>query len=156
MAKSAKAGPGRASTGKMMTAKVKPAVQENLEPKAGPEADPDPVLVYIGQTVLKARKKMGLTQLQLSKKAGCNSTAVFMIETARQNMTIKSLMQLAAALDLQIGDLFPRTAPGMTAKLKELAEVLSDSSGRIAIQLRNIERIVGELNEEAASSLHQR
>jgi transcriptional regulator with XRE-family HTH domain len=156
MAKSAKADPGRASTGKNVSAKAKAVAQDDPEPKAAPESDPDPVLVYIAQVVLKARKKMGLTQLQLSRKAGCNSTAVFMVETARQNMTIKSLMQLAAALDLQIGDLFPRTAPGMTAKLKELAEALSDSGGRIAIQLRTIERIVGELNEEAASTVHQR
>lgn len=137
MAKSAKKVPGRP-----------------LDKKAGvaptpPETERDPVLVYVGEAVFKARKELGLTQLQLSKKAHCNATAVFMVESARQNMTLKSLMQIAAALNLQVGDLFPRSMPRTAAKLKEVAEVLTDTTGRIAIHLRTIDRLVAELNEEA-------
>jgi len=73
--------------------------------------EPDPLLIYMGRAVLKKRTEMGLTQLQLSQKAGCASTAIFMVEGAKHNMTIKSVMLLAAALDLQVSDFFPRSTP---------------------------------------------
>ncbi len=129
---------------------VKPTAVAPSPPEPPAEVQPDPVLLYIARVVHKARKEMGLSQLALSKKAHCNSTAVFMVEAGRQNMTIRSLMQLAAALNLQIGDLFPRSTPRTGAKLNEVAEILTDSTGRIAIQLRTIDRLITELRDEAS------
>lgn len=112
------------------------------------EADLDPALIFLGNAVLKARRDMGLTQLELAKKANCASSAIFMVEAARQNMTIKSLLLIAAALNVQIGDLLPRTEQQLPAKLKELAEVLIDSSGRLATHLRTVDRAIAELSKE--------
>ena len=92
---------------------------------------------------------MGLTQLQLSQKAGCNSTAIFMVEGAKHNMTIRSVMLLAAALDLQVSDFFPRSTPRNAAKMAEVSEVLTDLAGRFAIQVRSLERLAAEIKDDA-------
>lgn len=116
-------------------------------PKEGIE--PDPLLIYMAKAVLKRRKELGLTQLQLSQKAGCNSTAIFMVEGAKHNMTIRSVMLLAAALDLQVSDFFPRSTPRNAAKMAEVSEVLTDMAGRFAIQVRSLERLAAEMKDDA-------
>lgn len=113
------------------------------------EMEPDPLLLYMGRAVLKKRREMGLTQLQLSQRAGCNSTAIFMVEGAKHNMTIKSVIQLAAALELQVSDFFPRSTPRNAAKMAEVSEVLTDMAGRFAIQVRSLERLAAELKDDA-------
>ncbi len=113
------------------------------------EIEPDPLLIYMAKAVLKRRKEMGLTQLQLSQKAGCNSTAIFMVEGAKHNMTIRSVILLAAALDLQVSDFFPRSTPRNAAKMAEVSEVLTDLAGRFAIQVRSLERLAAEIKDDA-------
>src|ERR1700712_197451 len=73
-------------------------IGESTETIPKEETQPNPMLLYMARAVLKRRTEMGLTQLQLAHKAGCNSTAIFMVEGAKHNMTIKSVMLLAAAL----------------------------------------------------------
>jgi transcriptional regulator with XRE-family HTH domain len=123
----------------------------------------DPVLAHIAMIVLRARKERNLTQHQLAAKCGFNSTSIFMLETGKQNMTIRSLMTVAAVLEMQVGDLFPRTAPtppaaGMapdtseakpTAKLSELSEIVADVSKRMAVHLRTLDRISLDLQQGA-------
>ncbi|NPD66351.1 helix-turn-helix domain-containing protein (plasmid) [Lichenicola cladoniae] len=113
------------------------------------DVEPDPLLLYMARAVLKRRKEMGLTQLELSRKAGCNSTAIFMVEAAKHNMTIKSVMLLADAMDLQVSDFFPRSTPRNAAKMAEVSEVLTDMAGRFAIQVRSLERLASELRDDA-------
>lgn len=105
----------------------------------------------MGNVVRKARKAKDLTQLQLAKACGFNSAAIFMVELGRQNMTIKSLMIVASKLDLEVGDLFPRTTPRTAAKLTELRDVIGDAKDRIQAQLRLLERVSKELDEEAGN-----
>jgi transcriptional regulator with XRE-family HTH domain len=111
----------------------------------------DPTLVYVGNVVRKARKAKDLTQLQLAKICGFNSAAVFMLEAGRQNMTLRNLMTVAAKLDLKVGDLFPRSTPRTAAKLAELREVITDVKDRVQSQLRLLERVSKELDEEAGN-----
>jgi DNA-binding XRE family transcriptional regulator len=140
--------------------KTIPVSSTNREPKTtrvrasaaalqNEERQPDPLLIYMGKVVVNRRRELGLTQLQLSKKAGCNSTAIFMVEGAKHNMTIKSVMQLAAALDLQVSDFFPRSTPRNAARMAEVSEVLTDMAGRFAIQVRSLERLAAEIKDDA-------
>src|SRR5262245_45199112 len=61
----------------------------------------DPVLAHVGQQVLAARQRLGLTQEQLAEKAGCAAATVFLVENARRNATIRSLSILAGALGVE-------------------------------------------------------
>jgi ribosome-binding protein aMBF1 (putative translation factor) len=108
----------------------------------------DEVVDFMAKTVLRARKDMGLTQLELSRKCEFNATAVFMVESRDQNMTLRGLVTLASTLGLQVGDLFPRSTARTGAKLRELAEVIEDVGGRIGTHTRALERIARELREE--------
>ncbi|WP_158803496.1 helix-turn-helix domain-containing protein [Acidisoma sp. L85] len=116
-----------------------------------PLSEIHPTLLHLGQTVRRSRKAKGLTQMQLAQRCGFNSAAIFMVEAGRQNMTIKSLMAIAAALELEVGDLFPRTTPRTSAKLTEVADTIGDVKGRVVMQLQMLDRLAVELREEAGT-----
>jgi transcriptional regulator with XRE-family HTH domain len=124
-------------------------LKDSLSSTAKEESPPDPLLLYMARTVLKRRKEMGISQLELSRRAGCNAMAIFMVEAAKHNMTIKSVMLLAQAMDLQVSDFFPRSTPRNAAKMAEVSEVLTDMAGRFAIQVRSLERVAAELRDDA-------
>lgn len=50
----------------------------------------------------KTRKKLGLTQQQLSDKSGIDRTVIAKIETGARNTTLSSLMMFADALDKKL------------------------------------------------------
>jgi transcriptional regulator with XRE-family HTH domain len=127
----------------------------------------NPVLAFMADTVHRARKEKKLTQHQLAARCGFNSTSIFMLESGKQNMTLKSLIAVAAALDMQVGDLFPRTATTLppttpspaaaiettvakeNAKLHEISEIVADVSRRMAVHLRTLDRISLDLQQGA-------
>ena len=131
--------------------KAEPAVKAKPSKRATetPRAEINPTLARVGQIIKKTRKEQGLTQMQLAERCKFNPAAIFMAESGRQNMTIKSLMTLAAALGLEVGDLFPRTTPNTSAKLEEVADSIRVLKGRVLMQLQGLDRLASELNEEA-------
>jgi transcriptional regulator with XRE-family HTH domain len=131
--------------------KAEPAVKAKPSKRATetPRAEINPTLARVGQIIKKTRKEQGLTQMQLAERCKFNPAAIFMAESGRQNMTIKSLMTLAAALGLEVGDLFPRTTPNTSAKLEEVADSIRVLKGRVVMQLQGLDRLASELNEEA-------
>jgi transcriptional regulator with XRE-family HTH domain len=108
-------------------------------------------LLELGQNIRKIRRAKNLTQMEVAHRCGFNSAAVFMVEAGRQNMTIKSLMTLAAALDLKVADLFPRTTTTQnnSAKLAEVADTIAVVKTRVTTQLQMLDRLATELREEA-------
>lgn len=95
----------------------------------------DPAYRYFSNALKAARLKRGLTQVELSVKAGVALGTVHLAETARQTPTLKSLIILAEGLDLKIGDLLPRS-------------VLSEEEERR-------QSLATELEAEIASLRHQ-
>ena len=131
------------------TATQSPTDSKTRPDKKAQDEESIPALVHMGQVIYRARKEKGLTQLQLAKLSGMNSTSVFMFESGRHNMSIKYIIALAEALDLHLGDLIPRNAPTYSSKLKETAEFLNETSQRIGNQIRMMERFAAELNVES-------
>jgi transcriptional regulator with XRE-family HTH domain len=138
-------------------AKAQEAVRAAPEPEGKPNRRAsrtpldqlNPTLVHLGTVVRRARKAKDMTQMQLARICGFNSAAIFMVEAGRQNMTIKSLMAVASALGLEVGDLFPRSTPRTGEKLKEVAELIVDMKSRVVTQLSLLDRLAKELREEA-------
>ncbi len=126
-----------------------PTADKTTPAKRHPAEEPIPALVHMGQVIYKARKEKNLTQFQLAKLAGMNSTSVFMFESGRHNMSIRYIIALAEALDLHLGDLISRNTPSYSSKLKETAEFLNETSNRIGTQLRMMEGYAAELNAES-------
>jgi transcriptional regulator with XRE-family HTH domain len=138
---------GKGTKVSKLAAKESPARGKGSRP--GPGADP--MLLYVGERVKEARLKLKLTQAQLAEKAGCAAGTIFLVENARQNMTIKSLAELATALDITVGDLFPRSeAPAELPRAKHISEAAGEALGRARLALRQLEALMAELGSAEA------
>ncbi len=60
----------------------------------------------IGLNILHYRKEQGLTQIQLAEKCGISRTYMQKIETAACSCTLDTLIDIAAALNVPIKNLF--------------------------------------------------
>ena len=131
------------------TTPPRPSAEKATPVEKHPEHDVTPALLHMGQVVLKARKARDLTQYQLAQMANMNSTSILMFESGRHNMTIRNIMLLAAALDLELGDLIVRNTPSSTTILKDAAQFLRDTSARVANQLRMMDRFADDLEVQS-------
>ena len=113
-----------------------------------PEPGRDELLVYVGQQVLAARRRLGLSQEQLAEKAGCAPATVFLVENARRNATIRSLSVLATALGVEVAELFPRSkAAKPSARASAVSRAMSEEVGRAQDALLRIEHLVHQVVE---------
>lgn len=60
----------------------------------------------VGASLAAARKNASLKQHELARRAGVDQAVVSRIETGRANATVDLLSDIAAAMDLDIADLF--------------------------------------------------
>jgi len=64
------------------------------------------ILINFGIKVRESRKKIGLSQEQLSFKADLHRTYIGMIERAEKNITLVNIEKIANALNVNIKELF--------------------------------------------------
>ena len=97
---------------------------------ASPEAEPS---YRFYSSVLRARRnELGLTQVQLAVKADLSLGTVALIERSQQNPTLKSLVTLAEAVGLKIGDLLPRSISAEEDKFRSGIAALVDQELKAA------------------------
>lgn len=63
---------------------------------------------WLAAMVLRLRQERGLTQTELAKLAGLNSGEISRIECGRREPRLSTIVSLAAALEVNPGELFPR------------------------------------------------
>jgi transcriptional regulator with XRE-family HTH domain len=63
------------------------------------------ILIKFGDKIRELRKEKGLSQEQLSFKAGLHRTYIGMIERGEKNITLVNIEKIANALDASINDL---------------------------------------------------
>lgn len=56
--------------------------------------------------IKQLRKERGMTQVELSKKAGISRVTLVFLEKGNKEASTKTLLQLAKALDVSMGELF--------------------------------------------------
>jgi transcriptional regulator with XRE-family HTH domain len=64
------------------------------------------ILLTFGERVREIRREKGLSQEELSFKAGLHRTYIGMIERAEKNITLLNIEKMANALEVNINDLF--------------------------------------------------
>ena len=64
----------------------------------------------IGEEVRRRREELGLTGAQLAANAGMAPSAVSQIETGKRTPSSASVMKLAAAENVEVGELYPKGA----------------------------------------------
>jgi transcriptional regulator with XRE-family HTH domain len=62
----------------------------------------------IGEEIRRRRQEKGWTGVQLAEKAGMAPSAVSQIETGRRSPHSASVIKLAAALECEVADLYPK------------------------------------------------
>ena len=73
--------------------------------------DADLLLSRIGLRVTKRRQELGLTQHQLADKLAMHQGNIHRIEHGQQNLTVRTLVKLAEALEMTPDELFSGAAP---------------------------------------------
>lgn len=68
--------------------------------------NPDLVLAWVGRRVAELRRSQRLTQEQLAERIGFSIGYLKRIERGRENLTVRSLAQIAEALGSDIAALF--------------------------------------------------
>lgn len=63
---------------------------------------------HIGKTIRRLREERGLNQAQLAVSVGTGPSAISQIENGRRNPNSETLLKLANALEVEVGDLFPK------------------------------------------------
>jgi len=75
-------------------------------PVASPRYARDPVLIAFGSAVRRARSERGLSQEELSHRAGIDRSYMSSIERGGQNVGLMSVKRIARALDMAAAELF--------------------------------------------------
>jgi len=97
----------------------------------------------IGNKVRELRKQKALTQKAVMEASGLSIDTLSRIETgAAQNPNLSTFVQLAEALDVEVGDLFPR---GQDSSLTEVEQEL----------LSVLKRLDGETQEALLLALNR-
>lgn len=115
------------------------------------------LLKDIGARIRTFRKGKGLTQIALAEQAGVHSVVIGELERGytrrgrEVNPRLNTLFQIAEALEVTVGDLFPpdfRTAAYGTTHREAVADVASLLMTRDAAFVRQIYQVTRALLEE--------
>jgi transcriptional regulator with XRE-family HTH domain len=75
-------------------------------------AQPDRVLLGLGEALCALRKDRGLSQEKLSLETGVHRNYIGGIERGERSPTVVAVAKLADALEISMGDLFRRAEQG--------------------------------------------
>lgn len=69
-----------------------------------------PALLALGRQIRSVRQTRGISQEDFAHEAGISRAYYGGVERGERNVAALNLMRIAAALDVEVGELFPRTA----------------------------------------------
>lgn len=72
--------------------------------------DPQEVIRDVGRRIAEIRTGLGLTQEQMAERLGMTLKGYQFIERGVQNLTIKTMVKVAGALDVRTAELFAAPA----------------------------------------------
>ena len=76
-----------------------------MEPKE--EEGRHPALIALGEQIRKARKRRGFSQEDFAARAELGRSYYGGVERGERNIAALNLMRIAAALQMEVGELFP-------------------------------------------------
>lgn len=91
--------------------------------------------IEIGERIQIARKACDLSQQELADVVGLTRTSISNIESGKQHLTIHTLFDIAAMLEISVHELLP--------------EYISDEKQQQITELRNIANQILELQERS-------
>jgi transcriptional regulator with XRE-family HTH domain len=95
--------------------------------------------MHIGEEIRRRREEQGLTGFQLAVKAGMTPSAVSQIETGKRTPNSASVVKLATALGVEVGELYPKAQDPLWSD-DSPAERRLDDEVALAILFRGLAR----------------
>jgi len=86
--------------------------------ESGVDKDPDQILLNVGHRIAELRQSLGLTQKELGEQVDMSQRNVHRIEQGEQNLTLRTMIKLATALDVELEDLLKPPGSGHPRKRK--------------------------------------
>ncbi|MXW34925.1 MAG: helix-turn-helix transcriptional regulator [Chloroflexi bacterium] len=85
--------------------------------------------VEIGQRIREARRRRGLSQSEVSQMAGITQASLSNYETGKRELPLTTMMNLAASLDVPVGDLMaiPEVIILRDSRLADAVRALTES-----------------------------
>lgn len=104
---------------------------------------------FIGMRIKEVREQRGMTQAELAERAELSSQYLSQVETAKKQVSLKALVHIANALEINIDSLLRGNQVGDKQEYQnELIELLKDCSAfekRVIFeQARAIKKIIRE------------
>jgi transcriptional regulator with XRE-family HTH domain len=80
---------------------------DDCKPSHGKDVkeDPDQIILEVGRRVAELRRGAGMSQSEFALKLGITPQSVQSIERGIQNLTLRTMAKLAAALEVRMLDL---------------------------------------------------
>jgi transcriptional regulator with XRE-family HTH domain len=127
------------------------SVAMGREPKGQEESDKatDDIIKIVSRRLADTRKKRGLTQTDLGTRAGVKQSYIFELEEGSSSMTLRTLIRMARALEVDPRDLFPGgpLAPVTAAELQFLVSAIDRLTK--AVEERTAYEKLRDRNEES-------
>jgi transcriptional regulator with XRE-family HTH domain len=73
------------------------------------KTDRHPALVALGQQIRKVRQERGFAQESFAAEVGLDRSYYGSVERGERNIAALNLMRIAATLEVEVGELFPKT-----------------------------------------------
>ena len=115
----------------------------------------------IGEEVRRRREELGLTGAQLALRADMAPSAVSQIETGKRTPNSTSVIKLAAALGVEVADLFPKGQVQLPFEypvpdsLEEALEWAGASTRLLALPRKEFEELYADATPEEVARLNQ-
>src|ERR1700730_12248902 len=117
--------------GRQLVPDIKPRSKgSETRVQQGERADHDAFVAAVGRLVRQSRAKRGMTRRQLAQGSGASERYLAQIESGQGNPSVIILKSIAAALDVPIIALLPRS-PGRTPALDRIIDRIVDLLGRM-------------------------
>lgn len=116
-------------------------MQEGPESEHVAAVSLEALLATVASRVREARKRAKLSQDDLAKAIGSGQSYIFQIEKGTANITLKTLVRLAAAMSLDPSDLLPAEHSRRVAGMLRTTMLDLD---RITAQLRQVYELVAD------------
>lgn len=132
--------------GKPIALPAEAVAEEEAVVDSAPPLEQEANYLFYSNALRARRKALGLTQVQLSVKAGVALGTVHLVEKSQQNPSIRSLVTLAEAVGLKLGDLFPRTLSEKEGQLRlDIATAIDEELEAVRAQLLTTQEQIGRL-----------
>ena len=125
-------------------------IKNNKEISKIPAPKPETVYQFLGARVREERKRLGLTQEELSERADITPNFVCHIERGTKQATLFTICKLTQALGITLDDLFSTSMrylnpPDKLASTKQIAQLLLKCTPHQKKQLTKILKLILKL-----------